>query len=157
MTRPFASVTRVVAACLAGIPARAETDIRSERVQFQANTSGASISARIKDREIVDYLLGAWAGQTLSISMQIHNGANYFNVIPPDADDEAVFIGSTKVNSYEGKLDLDSDWNRNRTILSLPSPCLSRVRSVATSESGRGRQASETLLAVSFIPSGYET
>jgi hypothetical protein len=87
MNRPFASVTLVVAAYLAGIPALAETDIRSERVQFQANTSGASINDKIKGREIVDYLLGARAGQTLSVSMQTDNGANYFNVIPPDADD----------------------------------------------------------------------
>jgi hypothetical protein len=110
MSRTFASVTLVVAACLAGIAALAETDIRSERVQFEANTSGASINAKIKGREIVDYLLGAHAGQTLSVTMQTDNSANYFNVIPPDADDEAVFVGSAEGNSYEGKLDLDGDW-----------------------------------------------
>jgi len=110
MSRPVASVILVLAACLAGMPALAETDVRSERVQFEANTSGATINAKIKGREIVDYLLGARAGQTLSVNLQTDNGANYFNVIPPDADDEAVFVGSTKGNSYEGKLDLDGDW-----------------------------------------------
>ncbi|NJN47186.1 MAG: hypothetical protein HC808_12675 [Candidatus Competibacteraceae bacterium] len=99
-----------LAACLASLPALAETDIRSERVQFKANTSGTTIKAKIKGREIVDYLLGARAGQTLSVTLETDHSANYFNVIPPDADNEAVFVGSTEGNNYVGKLDLDGDW-----------------------------------------------
>ena len=110
MTRPVATTVLALATCLASAPNLAETDIRSERVQFEPKTSGTTISAKIKGRETVDYLLGARAGQTLSVTMKTDNSANYFNVIPPDTDDEAVFVGSSEGNSYEGKLDLDGDW-----------------------------------------------
>lgn len=110
MTHPAVIATLALAAYLAAVPTLAETDIRSERVRFDANTSGSKISAKITGREALDYLLGARAGQTLSVTMQTNNGANYFNLIPPDAKDEAVFVGSTEGNSYEGKLDLDGDW-----------------------------------------------
>jgi len=110
MTPPFATATLLLATWLAAAPILADTDIRSERVQFESGTSGTAISAKIKGRETVDYRLGARAGQTLSVTMETDNGANYFNLIPPDADDEAVFVGSSEGNSYEGKLDLDGDW-----------------------------------------------
>lgn len=110
MTLPATTAALVLASCLATAPILADTDIRSERVRFEAKTSGTTISSEIKGRETVDYLLGARAGQTLSVTMKTDNGANYFNVIPPDADDEAVFVGSTEGNSYKGKLDLDGDW-----------------------------------------------
>jgi len=97
-------------ACVASLPALAETDVRSERVQFQANTSGTTIKAKIKGRETVDYLLGARAGQILSVTLETDHNANYFNVIPPDSENEAVFVGSSEGNRYEGKLDLDGDW-----------------------------------------------
>ncbi|MEE4380202.1 MAG: hypothetical protein V2J55_22170 [Candidatus Competibacteraceae bacterium] len=106
----FATSALMLIACIAALPTLAEDEIRSERVQFKANTSGTTIKAKIKGRETVDYLLGARAGQTLSVTLETDHSANYFNVIPPDADNEAVFVGSTEGNNYSGKLDLDGDW-----------------------------------------------
>jgi hypothetical protein len=90
--------------------ALAATDIRAERVEFAPGQSGATLEGKIRGREIVDYLVAARAGQTMTVNMETGHGANYFNVIPPDADSEAVFIGSTAGNVYEGRLDLDGDW-----------------------------------------------
>jgi len=92
------------------IGAAAATDLRSERVQFERGSSGTTINATIEGRETVDYLVNARAGQTLAVKLDSKSSAIYFNVIPPDAEDEAVFAGSTSGNSYEGGLDLDGDW-----------------------------------------------
>jgi hypothetical protein len=102
--------TTALAACLLVGQALADTDIRSERVQFEPGAFGTTIARTITGRETIDYLVGARAGQTLSVTLKTEHSANYFNVIPPDADNEAVFIGSTEGSSYEGKLDLDGDW-----------------------------------------------
>lgn len=91
-------------------PGMARDEVRKERVQFEKGASGADIKGTITGYETVDYLLGARAGQTMSVSMTTDNGANYFNVLPPDSENEAVFNGSTSENRYEGRLDLDGDW-----------------------------------------------
>ena len=46
----------------------------------------------------------------MGVSMTTDNGANYFNILPPDSENEAVYNGSTGDNKYEGRLDLDGDW-----------------------------------------------
>ena len=97
---------------LAAAPAAADEDIRSERVHFAPGGTGVVIAGSIKGREGVDYLLNARAGQTLSVRMDADNSAAYFNVIPPDAEDVAVYAGpqSAEPNRYEGELDLSGDW-----------------------------------------------
>ena len=87
-------------------------DIRTERVHFAPGASGAVIAGSIEGREAVDYLVGARAGQTLAVTMESDNTAAYFNVIPPDAENVAVYAGHTgpELNRYEGTLDLDGDW-----------------------------------------------
>lgn len=95
---------------LSAVTGMAADEIRKERVRFEEGASGATIEGKITGDEIVDYLLGAKAGQTMSVTMTTDHGASYFNVLPPDSEVEAVFNGSLGENSYEGRLDLDGDW-----------------------------------------------
>lgn len=100
----------VVAVVCAAALSLAREDIRQERVKFERGASSATIKGTIKGYETIDYLLGARAGQTMTVKMTTDKGANYFNILPPDTQDEAVYAGSTGDNKYEGRLDLDGDW-----------------------------------------------
>ena len=88
----------------------ARDDIRLQRVQFKPGDATATVDGTITGYEAVDYLLGASAGQTMSVTMMTDHGAAYFNVLPPDSEDEADFVGSSEGNSFVGRLDLDGDW-----------------------------------------------
>jgi hypothetical protein len=83
--------------------ARAD-EIRTVKVRFQAGANSATVKARIKGYETVDYLLGARAGQTMNVSMATDNGANYFNILAPGESDAAMFNGSLADNQFEGVL-----------------------------------------------------
>ena len=102
----FVSVTGFLSASMA----IARDDMREQRVQFEPGDATATVDGTITGYEAVDYLLGARAGQTMSVTMTTDHGATYFNVLPPDSEDEADFVGSTEGNSFSGRLDLDGDW-----------------------------------------------
>jgi hypothetical protein len=87
----------------------AKDETRTERVQFKKGTNKAVIKGRVKGYEIVDYRLGAKAGQTMSVTLQTKNGANYFNVLPPGSD-AAIAIGSNVGNQWTGPLPIDGDY-----------------------------------------------
>ncbi len=91
---------------------QADDQMRTERVHFAPGATSAVIAGSIEGRESLDFLLSARAGQTLKVTMETDNSANYFNLIPPDAEDVAVYTGSNgpEFNQYEGELDLDGDW-----------------------------------------------
>jgi hypothetical protein len=93
---------------LPAAPALAD-EIRQERVHFKAGASSATITGTIKGDQTIDYLLGAKAGQTMSVSLKSNNASNYFNVLPP-ASDMAIFIGSTSGNDFTGALPVDGDY-----------------------------------------------
>ncbi len=84
--------------------------IRTERVQFAPGATSATVEDRIVGYEGVDYVLNAQAGQYANISMATDNGANYFNILPPGSNDEAIFVGSTSGNQYEGTLPASGDY-----------------------------------------------
>jgi len=46
----------------------------------------------------------------MNVSMATHNTANYFNIIASGKTDEAMFIGSTSGNQFEGTLPADGDY-----------------------------------------------
>jgi hypothetical protein len=94
---------------LATAPASAGTDIRQESVTFQAGALRSTVKGRIKGRETVDYLVRAGTGQTLKVTLKAGNRFAYFNVLPPGSD-EALFIGSTSGNSFEGRLPMDGEY-----------------------------------------------
>jgi hypothetical protein len=66
-----------------GAPAVAQDAPRVERVEFAGGTSGATIRGRIKDYEVVRYVLGAQAGQRMTVALNTSNTYTYFNVIQP--------------------------------------------------------------------------
>lgn len=87
----------------------ANDEIRTERVQFKKGTDGATIKNSIKGYEIIDYLLGAKAGQTMRVTLKTNNGANYFNVLPPGSN-AAIAIGANLGNEWTGTLTVDGDY-----------------------------------------------
>ncbi|HSF19519.1 MAG TPA: DNA breaking-rejoining protein [Vicinamibacteria bacterium] len=88
-------------------------ETRTERVQFHRGETGATVKGHIKGYEDVHYLLGAKAGQSMVVNLSTDNNANYFNIFAPGkkpGEDEAMFIGSTEGNHYEGELTADGDY-----------------------------------------------
>lgn len=128
-------------------------DIRSERVQFAKGETGATIEARIQGRETADYLLGARAGQSMNVSLETDNAANYFNILAPGETEVALFIGSTGGNRFEGKLPSNGDYTirvylmrsaarRNETAnyrldLSITDAAAENPESMKTEETGQ--------------------
>ena len=103
-------ITRaLLAALLFSAPAWAE-DTRTERVQFHKGANSATVQGTIKGYDSVDYVLGARKGQSMNVSMSTDNTANYFNNLAPGKTDEAMFIGSTSGNQYEGTLPASGDY-----------------------------------------------
>ena len=84
-------------------------EIRQERVSFHAGASSATIKGSIKGYETIDYVLGAKAGQTMSVTLKTNNGANYFNVLAPGSD-AAIAIGTNLGNAWTGTLPVDGDY-----------------------------------------------
>lgn len=84
-------------------------DIRKERVHFAAGATSATLEGTIKGYDVIDYVLGAKAGQPISVDMTTSNLSSYFNLLPPGSE-TAIHIGSTVGNQYEGVLPEDGDY-----------------------------------------------
>jgi hypothetical protein len=89
---------------LATPAAIAESDIRTERVQFKRGANSAVIEGTITARQTVDYVLEASKGQYMNVSMATKNGATYFNILAPGETEVAMFNGSVSENQFEGVL-----------------------------------------------------
>ena len=85
--------------------ALAQDDIRVEDVHFHQGTSSAVITGSITGYNAVDYHLGAEAGQQMHVLLTSSNSANYFNVLPPGSQDEAIFVGQINGNEWSGRLE----------------------------------------------------
>jgi hypothetical protein len=84
--------------------------IHTERVHFAKGASSATIEGRIQGDMTIDYVLGARKGQSMNVSMATDNGANYFNIIAPGKENEAMFVGSSAGNQFEGRLPASGDY-----------------------------------------------
>jgi hypothetical protein len=89
--------------------AAADAGIRQEQVQFAKGASSAVIKGQLKGDAMVDYVVRAAAGQTLSVTLQKTNAQNYFNVMPPGSTGSAMFVGDTG-EDYSGVLPADGDY-----------------------------------------------
>lgn len=92
---------------LLGLHVASAADVRTARVAFARGKSSSTIHDRLKGDESVNYELGAAAGQTMVVSLTSASTAAYFNVFAPGkvpGRDEAMFIGSTGGNRFEGAL-----------------------------------------------------
>jgi hypothetical protein len=79
-------------------------------VHFAKGANSATIEGRIQGDMTIDYLLGAKQGQSMNVSMATDNGANYFNIIEPGRSNEAMFVGSSSGNRFEGTLPASGDY-----------------------------------------------
>lgn len=82
---------------------------RKERLKFAPGTSSAIVKGQIKGGSDVDYMVRASAGQTITVSLKPSNRSNYFNVLPPQSADVAMYIGQTG-EEYKGMLPDDGDY-----------------------------------------------
>jgi hypothetical protein len=88
----------------------ARAGIHTERVHFAKGANSATIEGRIQGDMTIDYVLGARQGQSMNVSMATDNGANYFNIIAPGKENEAMFVGSSAGNQFEGRLPASGDY-----------------------------------------------
>jgi len=108
-----ARLTPLVLALLftvAGSPARAEGDVRTERVHFAKGATSAVVEGTISGYQVVDYVLGASKGQSMNVSMATKHTATYFNILAPGETEVAFFNGSVNENQYEGVLPASGDY-----------------------------------------------
>jgi hypothetical protein len=88
-------------AALISLPAVALLAQSTARVQFAAGNDNAAVQSTVTGGEYRDYLLGARAGQTMSVSL-ITDGSAYFNILPPGSTGEAIYNGSIDGNDATG-------------------------------------------------------
>lgn len=98
-----------IAIMTAAIPATAQAPVRSERVQFARAATSATIRGSIRGYDTVDYIVGARAGQSMSVSLQTSNTSAYFNILPPRSE-EAIFNGSVTGANFGGRLKDTGDY-----------------------------------------------
>ena len=68
------------------------SDIVEKTVRFSAGASGTVINDQIVGYESISYLIGAGAGQVMTVRLQPTNNATYFNIYGPGKGpgDEAI-------------------------------------------------------------------
>lgn len=85
-------------ALLAALPAPAVAQ-SSSPIHFSKGSSSATLSGTIIGHDYADYVLGAKAGQTMIVSLEVDgtngHGSIFFNILPPGSKDVAIFNGST--------------------------------------------------------------
>lgn len=101
----------MLAVCLASLaPMTVAADIQTKPLQFAKGSSAATIKGSLKGEQTIDYTLRAKAGQTMSVKLATSKGANYFNVLPPGSNDEALFVGSSGGYEWTGALPADGEY-----------------------------------------------
>jgi hypothetical protein len=106
--RPLLAST-LIGLLLASPFAAASSDIRQEAIPFRQGAFSATLKGKIKGDQTIDYQLRARAGQAMAVSFKPTNPSAYFNVLPPGST-EALFIGSTSGNRFDGKLPADGTY-----------------------------------------------
>jgi hypothetical protein len=102
--KTFFSLVAALVITLAPAFTLAQDSIRKVRVNFPRGADSTTIQGTLKGRQIIDYVLGAAAGQRMTVTLTTDNAANSFNLIVPGAGDVAFFVGSTAGNRYDGEL-----------------------------------------------------
>jgi hypothetical protein len=95
----------VMLALGAGLPAAQA----GERIHFAHGSDNAAVHGSVTGSHHRDYVLGARAGQTMSVSL-INQGSAYFNILPPGSQDVAIFIGSRDGENASVRLPSDGDY-----------------------------------------------
>jgi len=95
--------------CIAGT-AFGERDNNVQRVQFERGEKSATVESYLSGYATTDYLLRAYRGQYMDVSMATDNSSNYFNILTPGEENTALFNGSVKGNQYQGILPATGDY-----------------------------------------------
>lgn len=105
MRNPFRMFLLMVLALVFSFDAYSQEE-RYEKVRFARGASSTAIKSSITGYQSVNYTLDAKAGQTMTVDLKTNNTSNYFNLYKPGKGpgDQAMYIGSTKGNSFSGKL-----------------------------------------------------
>ncbi len=128
----------VLAALLSVQAAAVARDVRSERLLIPAGAGETEVGGRIVGYDAVDYVVGARAGQRLSVSLDSPNRFTHFNVTPPGSTDTAIFIGSQTGNAFEGVLPTSGDYRIRVYMMSTAASRGDRARyRLSVSLSGR--------------------
>lgn len=98
------------AASLATASASAQTaPSRTEVIHFAAGTSSKTVKGSVKGYDVVDYIVAARAGQTLSVTLRSSLPSNSFD-ITLKGEDTALYNSSINGNAYSGVLPKDGDY-----------------------------------------------
>lgn len=85
-------------------------DMQVKTIKFEANKSSAVVTGSVTGYQIIDYKIGANAGQILKVKLKTSNASNNFNILPPGSEDEAIYNGSIDGTSYTGKLEKTGEY-----------------------------------------------
>ncbi len=100
-------------ALAAATPVQAQDETRTERVKFPSGSTGTTVSGSITGYESVEYLVGAQAGQEMTVVLKSENLSTYINVFEPGTKpgmDEAISNGSDDGTRFEATLPSDGDY-----------------------------------------------
>ncbi len=81
-----------------------------ERIRFARGNDNAAVEGSVTGRDHRDYVIGARAGQTMSVSLITKGSAAYFNILPPGSQDVALFIGSRDGENASLRLPSNGDY-----------------------------------------------
>lgn len=102
--------TFLLAAAVAATAAVSATAAnREERVRFARGASSTELRGEVRGYDYVDYLVGARAGQHLSIALTRASGNAFFLVRAPGSDDN-LFDGSSAGDRFETALPKSGDY-----------------------------------------------
>lgn len=90
----------------AGCPSALPQAASAVKIDFGGAPGRRSVKGSIRGRQDIDYQFQGGAGQTLSVTLTATNRQQYFNIIPPGAD-EAMFIGNLSGGRFERLLPVD--------------------------------------------------
>ncbi len=99
----------VLALSLLSAPVLAEEPKRTERVQFDKGATSKELKSSIKGYETATYLVGARAGQVMTVKLETRNTSTYFTITAPGAD-AALYQGDVKGNDARVELPADGDY-----------------------------------------------
>lgn len=105
MTRAFiAPLLAIALACSQAVAADT-----ARRVAFGRGSSSATLTGAVKGYDTVSYLVGARAGQTLTVTLHARNHSTYFSVTAPGAD-AAMFMGEVAGDTFTATLPSSGDY-----------------------------------------------
>ena len=95
----------VITALLAAHSIGAQT---TRRVRFAKGASSATVSGQVKGYDYIDYIIGAKAGQTMSVRLTGSSVAEFVIRLP---DGQNLGMDATGVREWSGELPMSGDYS----------------------------------------------